>query len=139
MDEATLAYFAGFFDGEGSVGLYDTRHRKQPQFRVSLCNNIVTPLELVKELFGGSIRKRVRPYKTKVSINFEWYVHGHNAEEFLEAIRPYLMVKAKQVDVFLGARLELNGSGGGPLSEAQWEALAEAECILKSLKQEVSS
>lgn len=139
MDEKAIIYLAGFFDGEGSVGLYDTRYRKQTQFRVSLCNNINTPLLLAQEMFGGSIRKRTRQQKTKVGVNFEWYIYGHNAEEFLEAIRPYLIIKDKQVDVFLEARKNLNGSGEGSLSETQWKALEEAEHILKSLKKEVSA
>lgn len=41
-----LAYFAGFFDGEGSVGSYEKRHV------VSLTNTDPRPLKRAMELWG---------------------------------------------------------------------------------------
>lgn len=139
MDATVLAYFAGFFDGEGTVGLYNTKHMKTPLFRVCLCNNVKAPLELALNLFGGRIRSRFRMHASGLHNNWEWYIDGPKADHFLRSIRPYTIVKSNQIDVYLDARSKLPGSGSGTRTQAQWEALIEAEAILKSLKREVTA
>lgn len=131
-----LEYFAGFFDGEGSCGIYDAVANKRATFRVSLCNNDPRPLLKAKELFGGLIRSRFRRYKAEIKNNFEWYVFGKNAEAFLIAIRPFVLVKGEQIDVFLAARQTLCGSGNRMSPEAT-QAIQEAELLLKRLKRAI--
>lgn len=133
-------YLAGFFDGEGTVGIYGCAsgaRKKQPVFRACLCNNVKAPLELAREMFGGRIRLRLKQYKNGISRNWEWYVDGQNAEMFLHTIQPYCIVKRCQVDAYLQARTLLPGKGND-LTREKWEALAEAELLLKKMKKEVS-
>lgn len=133
--DTQCAYFAGFFDGEGSCGLYDTGDLgKQPQFRVSLCNTDPRPLQTVKTLFGGAIRARL-PHKGHLGkkINYEWYVYGKNSETFLIAIRQFTIIKSEQIDVFLTARKYLVGKGNRKAMH-NTDRLIKAEQKLKALK-----
>jgi hypothetical protein len=131
------AYFAGFFDGEGSVGIYHVQNTIQTCFRVSLCNNIATPLQKAEAFFGGRLRPRYREYRGRPTCNWEWYVWGNNAVNFLETIYPFLSVKTEQVDVFLRAYKFCPPRGnhkGDPLVEENRQTLREAEMVLKDLK-----
>ena len=132
-----LAYFAGLFDGEGSVGIYDTKliaqKGGQAQFRVCICNNDPRPLDRVKTLFGGRVRPRLRTYRGRLTNNWEWCIHGHNADRFLVAVLPYLIIKRDQAEVYLSARRHLVGQGRIK-TPTYAEALVTAELFLKKLK-----
>lgn len=125
-------YFAGFFDGEGSCGIY-TYKGKKTQFRVSLCNNDPRPLHRVVEMFGGYLRPRFRKYKDGISNNWEWYIDGTKAEKFLRAIRPHTIIKGEQIDVFLTARTFLCGKGRNKALRND-DGIASAAVTLKLLK-----
>ena len=132
--DTKTSYFAGFFDGEGSCGIYDTSiDKKQAQFRVSLCQNDPRPLYEVQSIFGGSIRPRRRYVNNKLSINYEWYIYGSKAERFLFCIRPFTIVKSEQIDIFLAARKCLCGKGNRKATQNS-AGLIEAERVLKALK-----
>lgn len=133
---ALLEYFAGFFDGEGSCGIYDSAKRKQTVFRVSLCNNDPRPLAEAKSRFGGVVRSRFRRQRNETKNNYEWYIYGKNAERFLQAIRPFVLVKGEQIDVFLTARKLLCGSGNRMSDDAKL-AIQEAEVLLKQMKRTI--
>src|SRR3989304_1851117 len=99
-----IAYFAGFFDGEGSVGIYYTHRIKGPSCRISLCNNDPRPLQKALELFGGKIRPRFRKFradKCGIRNNWEWYAWGKQAEKFLLAVLPHLLIKKNQAEIYL--------------------------------------
>ena len=80
---------------------------------------------------------RLKQYKNCLSRNWEWYVDGRNAESFLQAIQPYSIVKRTQIDAYLQARALLPLKRND-LNVEKWEALAEAEFLLKKIKKEVS-
>ena len=91
-----LAYFAGFIDGEGSIGIWK-RHHHRPYgqkgyiyygigLRVS--NNAVAPLEALKATFGGSISVRLVPGGYHPS--YTWSIQSALAYKALLALRPYL-------------------------------------------------
>ena len=52
LSEAQLAYIAGLFDGEGSVGIYYTKSsksgKKYPKLMARISNNNPTVLEWIK-------------------------------------------------------------------------------------------
>lgn len=129
-------YFAGLFDGEGSCGIY-TSGKDKPEFRVSICNNDPRPLHMAVEAFGGSLRRRDRPYRGRISCNWEWYSYGANAGRFLTAIRPYTVIKSDQIDVFIATKRAMPGKGHRMSAHGK-VALVEAEALLKRLKREVA-
>lgn len=95
----SLEYIAGFFDGEGSVGVYRASRpngRTNHYLRVQLCQN-VSPLsealfdELV-ERFNGSVSRQ----KTRTGVKMNWQISSENAVAFLQAIEPFLILKRPQ-------------------------------------------
>jgi hypothetical protein len=91
-----LAYFAGFFDGEGCVGIYIKKRKqwKHPHHRldVYITNTHPGPLRKLMSLFGGEIHVHVKQqphHKTA----WRWNLQSRKAEEFLQQILPFLIVK----------------------------------------------
>ena len=91
-----LAYFAGFFDGEGCVAIYPRK------YVVSLTNTDVIPLRRAQQLWGGYISTQDRS-KNPIAIQdiWHWQIYGHNSRAFLEAIRSYTLIKSAQIDTYL--------------------------------------
>lgn len=95
---ADLQYIAGFFDGEGSVGLYKNG-RGTYHLRVQVVQNVTRDsVELFEELqseYGGWWS----PVKGKKAAN--WQLNGDNAERFLRAVQPHVRLKKDQVNLAL--------------------------------------
>lgn len=85
-----LAYAAGFFDGEGSVGIGIV-----PGLRVTVAQTQTAPLIFMQELFGGSIKELHRPISGKAHWKrcWHWSLAAWNASDFLVRILPALKVK----------------------------------------------
>jgi hypothetical protein len=99
-----LPYFAGFFDGEGSIGVYTNgnKHRGRT-LRVSITQNVgPEATELLKESrrrWGGALTLMNRTYARPAWI---WQVSASNGVRALRDMRPYLRLKAAQADIALG-------------------------------------
>jgi len=97
-----LAYFAGLFDGEGCVRINKSdRTKYRPNstplynLHLSIANQNLEVLELLKEMFGGSI------HFNKHSACYSWVITTQKAASFLRAINPYVIVKRSQVRLAL--------------------------------------
>ena len=99
-----LAYFAGFFDGEGSMSI-NNRIGGSPRgvspnhsLQVSIGNTDPAVLRTIHSYFGGSLtlRKTAKPNHRNVT---QWIIPTVGALGFLVAIRPYLVMKAEAADV----------------------------------------
>lgn len=126
-DELELAYFAGFFDGEGSVGMYE-----HGRYVVNVANTDVRPLARAKELWGGHLNLQGKQ-KYSVRDLWHWNLYGHFARPFLEDIRPYSRLKAEQIDVYLDALSHVPTRGQRRRAGAD-AAIREASTRLKLLK-----
>lgn len=91
-----LPYIAGFFDGEGSIGLYTSGgrlHYLKVQLAQNETNSSRRVLELICERFGGFISRQVTATgRTKLN----WQVSSAKAAVFLRTIQPFLILKAEQ-------------------------------------------
>jgi hypothetical protein len=128
-DTNDTAYFAGFFDGEGSVGMYGSRNA------VVLTNTDLRPLVRARQLWGGSIT--TQPMWTRpiaVQDLHRWSIYGHASRPFLEAIRPFLMLKGEQVDIYLEALAYVPVGRGTRRGPGAAQALDEAARRLRLLK-----
>src|SRR5215468_12516086 len=97
-DTNVFAYFAGFFDGEGSLGIY---HKK---YVVTLINTDVRPLRKAKDIWGGAIFSRTRTsYCRNAQDQWRWEIYGHSSIQFLRDIRPFVVIKGEQIDCYLEA------------------------------------
>jgi hypothetical protein len=100
MTESDAAWSAGFFDGEGSIGLYHyPRFRDSWAFRVNVSQKSREPLDKLMDLFGGSILlTKARPNNRKPNPIWQWSLTNVLAiESFLQAILPYSVLKRVQI------------------------------------------
>ena len=103
--EVDLAYIAGLFDGEGSVGIY---HQVIPtakrgytyRYQINISNNCLPPLKRIQELFGGGIYSHGWK-NSKWKESHEWRVTGGRSTEVLLLLLPYLQIKYPQAELFI--------------------------------------
>lgn len=107
LSEVDTAYIAGFFDGEGCVGYYNasqTQSRRPAYFHISvnICNIDPCVIKWIATVTGIGKAKITRFKDKKRRTAYQWQI-GKKADViiFLNVIRPYLKVKANQVDVVL--------------------------------------
>ena len=111
MRKVDLAYLAGFFDGEGYIGI--RKHEKTNYLvRATVCNTNKWIVEWYRFAFGGSINLKSK-YSPKHHDAWVWDICGKNAIAFLEAISPYLKTKRTQAELAIKFSKEKQCSHGG--------------------------
>ena len=138
--EHLVAWAAGFFDGEGSVGLFRARMGGRVMtLRIRASQKTRESLERFVMLWGGSIWRRKAD--ARGGEYFTWAKSSRPAFEVLEEMEPYLIVKRPHVQLareFMsgvgirgGTRGLGKGNGALPLEETyRRETLQEAMHIL---------
>lgn len=112
MDNLTLQYIAGFFDGEGSIGIYRQSNGGSLSYglRTQLTQNVSPAstklIEELKNRFGGSMSTqhtfRVGVDESqKLNIKYNWQLSSRNAVNFLTVILPFLVLKKEQAQIAL--------------------------------------
>jgi len=100
-----LRYVAGFFDGEGSIGIYRAlskidRHPVRFHLKTQLTQNKASRSEeLLRGLmihYGGNLTEQ-RTLSGK--IKFNWQLNSESAVRFLDDILPFLFLKHEQAEV----------------------------------------
>ena len=108
MTQAEIAYLAGFFDGEGTIGIEKQTRRLRTelgQYRlyISVDNTEEEPLLLFALAFGGKVR-----YQTPRNIRrkgvFRWRAYTLQAENAIRLMQPHLTVKRSRAIVALKFR-----------------------------------
>ncbi len=132
-DTNEIAYFAGFFDGEGSVGIY---HKK---YVVCLANCDIRPLRRAQELWGGSLNTQTVAQRKGAKQDLWWWqIYGHNSLAFLRDIRPFSVTKGEQIDVYLEAMQYVPKLRGEKRAPGAKEIIDTAALRLKVLKEGVA-
>ena len=149
MKVEELAYMAGLFDGEGCIHIarINTKKRRltyQLVCKVSMYNLPV--LEMLKEYFGGSIRRESKDkIHNKYGLLHSWAIWGGNSTSFLKQLMPYLRIKKTQANLAIefqskktvGAK---RGRWGNSSKAEEAIALEEQQYLLmRSLKKEVTN
>lgn len=113
-----LAYVAGFYDGEGSIGIYRTvRTRKTFYLRSQLVQNVSPEarrlLDHLQVEYGGHVSFS-RSANGREKMN--WQIGGPKAAFFLVEIQPFLRLKARQADLAIRFQMtrpeQIRGVGG---------------------------
>lgn len=116
--DAESAYLAGFFDGEGCVTL-DEDKRGYFKFALILDNTHLTPLMLLREVFGGTIRTKV-PDNPNHNVFYKWRIHDRKARRALGFMFPFLRIKRPHAELaFEYAETLCRRGGTDRLSEQQ--------------------
>lgn len=139
----SLPYLAGFFDGEGSIGLYRNGQGHGSTLRVQITQNC-SPLadallEAIKENWGGSLSLMNRDRKRPA---WSYQASSSKGVQFLRDMRPYLILKAEQADIALAwwdQKPERTRGAAGRFEPPTPEAVAltaEVDALLRRLKKE---
>ena len=96
MENNTLSYLAGFFDGEGCVSILK---RKKGNWnishflRISIGQKDGETLDWIKDTFGGKV------YLVSRDGSYIWAISDKKAYEFCKLICPFLKYKKPQVEL----------------------------------------
>ena len=101
-----LAYLAGILDGEGCIGLYNSRSRTDTrsthfQLVVRVTQKSPQAVELLNQVFGGNMHTYTDVGPNKPGPYFSWRVTNNQAVGVLEKLQPYLREKRAQCDLAL--------------------------------------
>lgn len=137
---ADLAYIAGFFDGEGNVGVYkSTRAKYAPIYAmtVRIANTDLQTLEYIRGLLGGTLTEKIANRKAghRPLYSLDWY--GSNALNVLRLILPYVKTKRKQVELAIYYQEFVVLPHGGTDSPMKKELRESIYQMSKKLKQPV--
>lgn len=113
MKFVDIKYFAGFFDGEGYIGLIinNTNKSPTPYLSVQVTNTNLKILEEFKKKFNGSITKN-KMYKPNHTQSYRWIVTAIKAVKFIKEISPYLVIKKSQATLAVKFQSILRSKGG---------------------------
>jgi len=110
LDEITLAYAAGIIDGEGCVHI--RRCKKHNSFWphiydlhifVSSSDQLLT--HWLHEQFGGHTCK-CKPPPCGHYPKYQWCIQANQANQFLQNILPYLLLKKEQAELAIKFQTE---------------------------------
>lgn len=90
----TLAWVAGFLEGEGSF------FRNKGRLAVKACQVNREPLERLQGLYDGSLNVSGGPRRAETNPNrqvmWEWRISGHRAEQLFTALFPLMSEKRQE-------------------------------------------
>lgn len=112
--EIELSWAAGFYEGEGSCGVWGNRRWNEnqkrwysPQLRVDVVQKRREPLDKLKEIFGfGSV------LYDKHNDCFHYRTCAIKAKLLLDQIRPYIVNPQKQEQLDQAINKYITGKGG---------------------------
>jgi hypothetical protein len=99
LDKAFWAWFAGFWEGEGSVVYYHDKRNGSLRINIVLYQTDQRPLLYVKKMLGGNVYRH-NPGKTHLSKKkiYKWQITGQgNALFILSNMLPYLKFRREEV------------------------------------------
>ncbi len=101
---ADLAYFAGFFDGEGSISLSpysNTRGERKKRayyLRISIVNTHLPTLQWIKDIWNlGTIN--IHCFEERRKLRGEWRASSNQALHILRLTLPFLRAKREQAEI----------------------------------------
>jgi len=124
-------YWAGFFDGEGHIGIQVSKGKKYDgmsySLRVGASNTIEQVIKELQELFGGSIYIN---YINRRKPVFQWKVNSWRAFNFLSVVYPLLKIKKERA--YLGIQFQkVTGFRRGKLTQVE---IAQRKLLGQKLK-----
>lgn len=88
----SLAYLAGIFDGEGTIGFFVGGSKKARQFSLEVKMTDKPIIDLLQSTLGGSVVFRPRE-KAHWKDQWKWKVRGEEAWAAYYKLQPYLRLK----------------------------------------------
>lgn len=97
-------YIAGFFDGEGCIGLSQSFPAHNiPYLRASISNTKPEILWAIAEAYGGNVTLKQKTSSSLPNAKpaYVWQLTNARAERFILSIIPYLVMKRPQAELAL--------------------------------------
>lgn len=135
LTEKQLAYLAGLFDGEGSVGIYEFKKRNQNsnwQFKLEIANTDWRIMQWLENTVGGKVHKKSTGEKHWKQ-GYCWHLQGNNAETFCNLIKNYTIIKKDQIEACLYFR-QFWGTGNKKQTQDVIKAKQEMVNVIKQMK-----
>lgn len=129
-----IAWFAGFFDGEGYIGVSHQRAWDCYMIRATVTNNSKEPVTMFADRFEGRISEPRHYGATAGKGSWTCAINGPYAIAMLRELRPHLVVKAPQADLAIGFPI---GRPGVRVTAAAQDERRRIYRGLKELKGEV--
>lgn len=99
MTKTDAAWFAGLFDGEGSLVAAHGKGSKSLRLQIVMCNEEI--VRRVQTVVGTGNIQYHRPKNTKHSESWHFAVYGMNAVRVLTQILPWLIVKREDAEMWV--------------------------------------
>jgi hypothetical protein len=140
-----IIWAAGFFDGEGCISIGKAqpqlkyyKHNHHYTVRLTVYQNIRAPLQIFKELFGGTIKLRPATGKQKNN-GWVWSIGGRGLVAALTQMLPYLIVKKEQAELAIGfqgrkvprGQKYADGKNARLLDDADYQRMRELKVVAK--------
>lgn len=137
MDETWLAYAAGYIDGDGCFYIGEIKTSPFFQDTFSIVSTHIDNIEWFKDNFEGTIQVKESRQKNRVpSYHFVFTKEGY---KFLPRIRPYLIEKGEECDIFLNFRKPSFKESRQSLVKAMKITKEKSNLVPYSIKPEVES
>lgn len=127
-----MAYFAGFFDADGNVGIHRNGKGQPLRLKCVVAQVAFGPVEAFQQRFGGLLNRRAydSPSRANWSPIHVWRIDCAKAEAFLRTVVPYLILKRERAELALEFRALFQGEerlSRHPTPEEQAEAATRRE------------
>lgn len=104
LTELQIAYYAGFFDGEGHATIrrqnnYSGNKRVWWNLWVAVSNVRIEPLTTLHQEFGGSLLA-LKNWKTHRPL-IRWSCASNQAAHFMRTVQPYCILKSEIIIICL--------------------------------------
>ena len=123
----TPQYLAGLVDGEGCIHLGTRKGTYRGRVTIGMTAVALPLLELLKAQWGGSIYCS-RPATERWSAAWVWSVQGAPSRPLLEAIAPFLVLKAEQARLALEVEHIRANLPRRPNGSGAWTPEAQDKC-----------
>lgn len=126
MNQLTIAYLAGLFDGEGcfliAKSKVNKKHSSRPfRFQAYAILQIRQKIvcDLLQKTFGGTV-SLVRRKNPKHSDIYKWLGSGKTLDKILLHLEPFLIIKKEQAVVLLDFQSVKSATGNRPISDINY-------------------
>lgn len=138
-DALTLAYLAGVIDCDGYVTIHRSTRGGRSYYaaRVGISGTRRAPHDLAASFFGGAV-SRYEPRDAGHRPQFQWSRTGAPAVPVIEAVLPYLRVKAEQAHLALELQEHValgRGEDPYPWFGPEYDGAARCEAMLVDLRE----
>lgn len=116
-NEFDLAYAAGYIDGDGClyIGSYSNSNKIIYEYSIQVSSVKKESCDWLKNKFGGSIRTKEKEGNRRTP--YVWTIKNKECIELAHAIRPYLVEKQYECDIFIEFALTITQNNFQPLKE----------------------